>query len=131
MCEGIGVTCAAAGAVPVLGDVVLLARAAHNLVLNACEASPAGATVEVAARRDGDRALLEVLDRGSGLPAEIADRVFEPYVSTKRRGSGLGLSLVRDVARQHGGSVSLENRPGGGACARLSLPLAGEEASVR
>lgn len=132
MCEGVGVTCAAAGAVPVLGDAVLLSRAAHNLVLNACEASPAGATVEVAARRDGDRALLEVRDRGSGLPAELADRVFEPYVSTKRRGSGLGLSLVRDIARQHGGSASLEDRPGGGACARLSLPLAGEEgATVR
>jgi signal transduction histidine kinase len=69
--------------------------------------------------------VLEVLDHGPGLPAAIADRLFEPYVSTKRRGSGLGLSLVRDIARQHGGSVSLENRAGGGACARLTLPLAG------
>ena len=59
-----------------------------------------------------------------GVPAAVAGRVFEPYVSTKRRGSGLGLSLVRDIARQHGGSVTLEDRPGGGACARLALPLA-------
>jgi two-component system, NtrC family, nitrogen regulation sensor histidine kinase NtrY len=131
MCEGVGVTCSAAEAVPVLGDAVLLARAAHNLVLNACEASPAGSTVEIAARREEGRALLEVRDRGSGLPAAISDRLFEPYVSTKRRGSGLGLSLVRDIARQHGGSVSLENRPGGGACARLVLPLARENGAVR
>jgi two-component system, NtrC family, nitrogen regulation sensor histidine kinase NtrY len=131
MCEAVGITCTAAEPVPVLGDAVLLARAAHNLVLNACEASPAGAAVEVAARREEGRALLEVLDRGSGLPAAIADRVFEPYVSTKRRGSGLGLSLVRDIARQHGGSVSLEDRPGGGACARLVLPLAREDGSAR
>jgi two-component system sensor kinase FixL len=52
--------------------------------------------------------------------------LFEPYVSTKRRGSGLGLSLVRDIARQHGGTVSLEDREGGGACARLVLPLTEE-----
>jgi len=131
MCEGVGVTCAAGEAVPVLGDGVLLARAAHNLVLNACEASPAGAVVEVAARREEDRALLEVLDRGGGVPAAVAGRVFEPYVSTKRRGSGLGLSLVRDIARQHGGSVTLEDRPGGGARARLVLPLAREDGAPR
>jgi nitrogen fixation/metabolism regulation signal transduction histidine kinase len=130
MCEGVRVACAAAGAVPVLGDAVLLARAAHNLVLNACEASPPGAVVEVAARREEGRALLEVLDRGAGVPAAVAGRVFEPYVSTKRRGSGLGLSLVRDIARQHGGSVTLEDRPGGGACARLALPLAVEEGAA-
>jgi signal transduction histidine kinase len=49
--------------------------------------------------------------------------VFEPYVSTKNRGSGLGLSLVRDIAAQHGGRVELSNRDGGGAMARLTLPL--------
>lgn len=131
MCEGVEVACAVAEAVPVLGDAVLLARAAHNLVLNACEASPAGAIVEVAARREQGRALFEVLDRGPGVSAAVAGRVFEPYVSTKSRGSGLGLSLVRDIARQHGGSVTLEDRPGGGACARLALPLAAEEGSAR
>ena len=126
MCEGVSVTCAPGKPVPVRGDQVLLARAAHNLVLNACEASPAGATVEIAARREDGHAVLEVLDRGPGLPAGLADRLFEPYVSTKRRGSGLGLSLVRDIARQHGGTVTLEDRVGGGACARLWLPLATE-----
>jgi len=126
MCEGVGVVCAPGEPVPVRGDSVLLARAAHNLVLNACEASLAGATVEIFARREHGHAVLEVLDRGPGLPAGLADRLFEPYVSTKRRGSGLGLSLVRDIARQHGGTVSLEDREGGGACARLVLPLTEE-----
>jgi len=127
MCEGVSVACRPGGPVPVRGDAVLLARAAHNLVLNACEASPPGATVEVGARREDGQAVLEVLDRGPGLPAGLGDRVFEPYVSTKRRGSGLGLSLVRDIALQHGGRVSLEDREGGGARARLVLPLAGQD----
>jgi nitrogen fixation/metabolism regulation signal transduction histidine kinase len=110
---------------PVRGDRLLLSRALHNLILNACEASPPGTTVEVRVRAADGRAVVEVLDRGPGLDQSVRDRVFEPYVSTKARGSGLGLSLVRDIALQHGGAVTLEPREGGGAAARFTLPLAG------
>lgn len=112
----------------VQGDPLLLARAIHNLVLNACEASAAGGVVEVRSLAEGGDAVVEVLDRGPGLSPEVRERLFEPYVSTKRRGSGLGLSLVRDIAEQHHGRVVLEDREGGGARARLSLPRA--ESSV-
>ncbi len=115
------VTCERAA--PVTGDRLLLSRAVHNLLLNACEASPEGGLVEVNVGPDAGEARVDVLDRGPGLPAEFAERVFEPYVSTKNRGSGLGLSLVRDVAEQHGGRVELVNREGGGARATLALPL--------
>ena len=70
------------------------------------------------------RRRVEVRDRGTGIDAAIAAKVFEPYVSTKNRGSGLGLSLVHDIAGQHHGGVTLTNREGGGAIARLTLPLA-------
>ncbi|HTM57166.1 MAG TPA: HAMP domain-containing sensor histidine kinase [Candidatus Udaeobacter sp.] len=110
------------GPVEVVGDSLLLARAVHNLVLNACEASSAGGIVEVAAWIEGDRAVLEVRDRGTGIPEGLEARLFRPYVSTKKRGSGLGLALVRDIAEQHGGSVGLANREGGGAVARLVVP---------
>ncbi len=109
---------------PVRGDRLLLSRALHNLLVNAIEASPAGGLVELESGRDGSEAWIEVRDRGPGLDAELAARVFEPYVSNKNRGSGLGLSLVRDIAVQHRGSVTLVNREGGGALARLALPLA-------
>jgi len=102
---------------------LLLSRAVHNLLLNACEASPEGGAVELRVTAAGAEARLEVLDRGPGVPADLASRVFEPYVSTKNRGSGLGLSLVRDVAAQHGGRVEIGNREGGGARALLVLPL--------
>jgi len=94
----------------------------HNLVLNACEASPPGATVEVRLRVEEADAVVRVLDRGHGLAPEVRDRLFHPYVSTRRRGSGLGLSLVRDVATQHQGSVTLQDREGGGVEARFALP---------
>jgi nitrogen fixation/metabolism regulation signal transduction histidine kinase len=111
-----------AEAVPVRGDTLLLSRAVHNLILNACEASPTGSRVDVRTRLEDGTAVVEVCDRGHGLDPGVRERLFEPYVSTKRRGSGLGLSLVRDVARQHGGDVTLEDRDGGGAVARLTLP---------
>jgi two-component system nitrogen regulation sensor histidine kinase NtrY len=111
-----------AGAVSVVGDSLLLSRAVHNLILNACEASPPGSRVEVQTRIGDRQAVGEVRDRGQGLDPAVRARLFEPYVSTKRRGSGLGLSLVRDVATQHGGRVTLEERDGGGAVARFTLP---------
>ena len=106
------------------GDRLLLSRALHNLLVNACEASPDGALVELETGREGDTVWVEVRDRGPGLDPKVAARVFEPYVSTKNRGSGLGLSLVRDIAEQHRGRVTLTNRDGGGAVARLTLPAA-------
>ena len=108
---------------PVSADRLLLSRAVHNLLLNACEASPDGATVEVRVSAEGRDATVEVLDRGTGIAPEVRDRLFDPYISTKARGSGLGLSLVRDIATQHGGRVTLVDRDGGGTRACLSLPL--------
>ena len=117
--------------VRVRGDRLLLSRAIQNLLLNAREASPPEARVEIRIEATVDRAVIEILDRGAGLSAEVEARVFEPYVSTKHRGSGLGLSLVRDIATQHHGTVTLENREGGGACARLSLPRMDPEPESR
>jgi len=115
---------AADAPLPVRGDRLMLSRVVHNLLVNACEASPPRGIVELETGRDGSEAWVEVRDRGTGLDPALAGRVFEPYVSTKRRGSGLGLSLVRDIAERHRGRVTLENRDGGGAVARLTLPLA-------
>jgi nitrogen fixation/metabolism regulation signal transduction histidine kinase len=114
-------------ALPIRGDSLLLSRAIHNLLLNACEASPDGAVVRVRTRAESGRALIEVFDEGSGVPAELMATIFDPYVSTKNRGSGLGLSLVRDVAGQHDGAAGIENRSGGGARAWFTLPLYGAQ----
>jgi len=107
---------------PVRGDRLLLSRALHNLILNAREAGAPGSPVEVRAAAAEGRVVVEVLDRGAGVPEGVRGRVFEPFVSSKARGSGLGLALVRDIATQHGGTVALEDREGGGARATLALP---------
>lgn len=103
-------------------DRVLLSRALSNLLLNAREACPEPGVVEMVVTAEAEHIVFEVLDCGSGIPEDLKHRLFEPYVSTKRRGSGLGLSLVRDIARQHHGEITIDNREGGGARSVLILP---------
>jgi two-component system, OmpR family, sensor histidine kinase CreC len=119
---------AAAEAVLVTGDKFLLEQAVSNLLQNALQFTPGGGAVTVSVTSTGDRALVKVEDSGPGVPAYALEKVFERFYSlprpdTGRKSSGLGLSIVREIARLHGGEVSLENRPEGGACALLSLPL--------
>ena len=111
----------------VSGDRFLLQRALANFVLNAIEFSPREATVTVDAHDVGGRIELTVRDHGPGLPAFAEDRIFEKFFSlprpdTGRRGTGLGLAFVREVATLHGGGARLANHPDGGAIATLTLP---------
>ena len=106
------------------GDARLLEHALSNLLVNACDASPAGAEVVLNAAWDAHELKVEVCDRGSGIDPAQAARVVEPFVSTKPEGegTGLGLAIASEVARMHRGRLSLEPRDGGGTCAVLRLP---------
>ena len=88
---------------------------------NSIDAVRARGRIEIAARLDGTAVILSVCDDGPGFAEPEA--AFRPFYSTKPSASGLGLSLVRDIAAQHSGRATLENREGGGARARLVLPL--------
>lgn len=108
------------GRARVRGSRQALASALANLVENARDA---GATeVRVSSRRDGEgRVCLEVADDGPGVPPEVRERVFEPFFTTRPGGNGLGLAVVRSVARAHGGEALLVEGPGG--CFRMVLPV--------
>jgi signal transduction histidine kinase len=103
------------------GSPIMIGQVAMNLIVNACEAQPEGGEVAVATRREGGLAVAEVKDRGPGVPAEAAARIFEPFFSTKNS-TGLGLSICHSIVRQHGGDLSVHAREGGGAVFRMSLP---------
>jgi signal transduction histidine kinase len=107
------------------GDRGRLRQALYNLILNAVQVGGPEVTVRVAAKADGDgRARLSVEDDGPGVPPELAKRLFEPFVSARPGGSGLGLTVARRVAEQHGGTLGLEPPPPGGrgACFSIHLP---------
>ncbi|HEY6078746.1 MAG TPA: ATP-binding protein, partial [Polyangiaceae bacterium] len=118
------------GEASVRGDATLLARALGNLLENAVH--HAGGVTELTLRADASNVYLEVTDSGSGLSPEALAHGFDPFFrgsqdgqSSSRGALGLGLSLVRRIARAHGGDANIENRPdGGGAIATLSLPKA-------
>ncbi|WP_223636021.1 PAS domain-containing sensor histidine kinase [Corallococcus sp. EGB] len=96
-----------------------------DVVQNALDAAPRDTTVELQAWTTAEgEGRVEVRDRGPGLAEEVRERVFEPGITTKPHGSGLGLALSRAVMRQHGGELSLRAREGGGCVAELRLPAA-------
>jgi two-component system sensor histidine kinase CreC len=112
----------------VRGEKFLLVQAVGNLVQNAIEFSPPGAKVTLALRVAAGRATVTVEDSGAGVPDYARDKIFDRFYSlprpdTGRKSSGIGLSIVREVARLHGGDATLQNRPEGGARATLTLPL--------
>jgi signal transduction histidine kinase len=105
----------------VLGNAVMLGQVAVNLILNACEAQPAGGRVEVRARREAGQVVAEVADRGPGIPERDRQRIFEPFYSTKDS-TGLGLSVCHSIVRDHGGELAAFGRDGGGSVFRMRLP---------
>lgn len=113
---------------PITADASRLRQILHNLVKNAIEAQESQSAriwVEVsavAAPHDADAAMLVVRDAGPGFPSKLLARAFEPYVSGKARGTGLGLALVRKMAEEHGGRVKIFNMPDGGAEVQVIVP---------
>lgn len=94
-----------------------------NLILNAVEASPDGATVSVEAEASRSEAVIRVIDEGPGIPPETAQKIFEPFFTTRSTGSGLGLSVSRRLAGETGGSLEHSaGRGGAGTCFTLKLP---------
>jgi signal transduction histidine kinase len=114
----------------VRGDASGLARVVSNLVTNALQYTAPETEVEVAVATRGRQVVLEVRDRGPGVAKEDRARIFERFVRLEPgraehpEGSGLGLAIVHQVVRAHGGEVVAEERPGGGAIFRVTLPSA-------
>jgi two-component system NtrC family sensor kinase len=119
-------------------------QALLNLVRNAAEAMPGGGTITLRVKaisnfecRMSDSAIrspqsaivIEVADTGVGIPPENLGKIFEPFFTTKEGGTGLGLAITRQIAADHGGSLTGENAPGGGSTFRLTLPVGGGGAS--
>jgi len=115
------------------GDERLLGQALQNLIKNAGEAiariseyADVSGTISVSVRQAADgRATITIIDNGPGFPDANRQRLLEPYVTTREKGTGLGLAIVNRIIMDHGGTLSLQDRPDGrtGACVQVTLPV--------
>jgi two-component system, OmpR family, sensor histidine kinase KdpD len=108
-------------------DHALMEQALTNLLVNAATHTPKGTAIEISARAQGNELILEVADRGPGLPADQLERIFDLFhrlPTARPGGTGLGLAIVKGFVEAQGGRVKAANRPGGGAVFTLCLPAA-------
>ena len=105
-------------------DVDRLRQALLNVMSNAADAMPSGGRIAITTRKEPREAgiTVEICDEGTGISADLLERVFDPFVSTKRDGVGLGLVNTKAVVESHGGKVSLHSREPKGTCARIVTP---------
>ena len=105
----------------ILGQYDPLRHAFANLLRNAAEAMGGSGAIDVDVARDGQGLLVTIADHGPGIPEELRPRVFEPYFTTKRDGTGLGLALVRQTIEAHHGTIQVSETTGGGATFAIVL----------
>ncbi len=122
--SGVHVRRDAADVPAVHADPDLVCQVLLGLLANAVEVVPAGGEIALEARRADDVVELAVADSGPGVAPELRERVFEPFFTTRPRGTGLGLAVARQIVEAHGGRIAVADRPGGGARFVMRLPIA-------
>lgn len=105
-------------------DESKLRRVVFNLARNAIDAMPKGGRFTLSVERDGESLVMRCADNGPGIPPEIADKLFQSFVTArKKHGTGLGLAIVKTIVEEHGGTVGCESRAGKGTTFEVRLPL--------
>jgi two-component system, sporulation sensor kinase E len=104
-------------------DEKYLKQALMNIIKNAIAAMPDGGTLRVSSERRGDDVQLDIADTGVGMSDDVAEKIFEPYYTTKDYGSGIGLTLVYKVIKEHLGEISVQTQEGHGTTFTLSFPV--------
>ena len=112
-----------AGQVFIKGDLFALNRVCRNLITNAFQATVPGGRVTVRTRRENEHAIIDVADTGSGIPKDRLDTIFDDFVTTKKRGLGLGLAISKKVVEQLGGTIGVTSEVGTGTTFTLRFPL--------
>jgi signal transduction histidine kinase len=104
-------------------DEQVMKQALLNLIQNAMAAMEKGGTLTIRTERKENEALISIIDTGAGIPERNLAKIFEPYFTTKETGTGLGLTLVLKIIREHRGDMNIASKEGEGSCFTISLPL--------
>jgi len=119
----------AEGLPEILADAAMLHQAFLNLLINALQAMPQGGTVRVTVASKAKRMIVAIEDDGPGVPEEFLSKIWSPFFTTKEKGTGLGLGIVKAIVESHEGRIRIENRSAGGAVVTLDLPVRPEVAA--
>ena len=106
----------------IMADFDMLYQAFLNLLINAIQAMQNGGTIYVKISSTGDAVTILIKDEGEGIPDNLAEKIWDPFFTTKEKGTGLGLVIVKNIIEAHEGSIELENRSAGGVRAKVTLP---------
>jgi len=112
------------GAPPIEGDAELLKIVFQNLIVNGAQAMHGQGAIAIALDASDGVCRITLRDTGPGIPADVRERIFTPFFTTKARGTGLGLPTAKRIIEAHGGSIAIANPPEGGTTVELTLPLA-------
>ena len=115
-----------------LGDPQQLQQVLLNLFLNASDVTPEGGAITVRTFHDKQKGALviELQDAGGGIPSQLMDKIFQPFVTTKGKGTGLGLAVSKRIIEEHGGAIRAMNNAIGGATFRIGLPVKSERSEA-
>jgi len=122
------VSCDLVDTPPLAGNGALFCQALVNMIQNAVQAVPSGLVLKLGSFRSPEKVVFSVADNGSGVPEELRSSIFDPFFSTREvgAGTGMGLSVVYDIVKTCGGSISVGDAPGGGALFTIEFPISRE-----
>ncbi|HAP54730.1 MAG TPA: hypothetical protein DCQ16_01965 [Spirochaetaceae bacterium] len=111
----------------ILMDKRLIKQALLNLIKNAMAVMPQGGKLGIIAELGQDELRISISDTGTGIPEELLTKIFEPYFTTKKNGTGLGLTITFKIIKEHSGDISLESKEGEGSTFTIHLPIPQKE----
>jgi signal transduction histidine kinase len=114
----------------IMADAPLLHQSFLNIFINAMQAMPEGGRIGIAIRVEGGRVVIDIDDDGQGIPADLLDKIWDPFFTTKDKGTGLGLGIVKNIIESHGGGIRVDNREPHGARVTIELPIIPSESNA-
>jgi len=111
----------------VFADGTMLYQAFLNILINAMQAMPEGGTIRIRAAQEQDKVAVVFEDQGQGIPEPLLDKIWDPFFTTKEKGTGLGLGIVKNIIAAHGGQIRIENRAEGGCRVTVNLPFGNDQ----
>ncbi len=109
----------------IMADSAMLYQAFLNIIINAMQAMPDGGKIRIETGLNDKFIAIHIEDEGKGVHKDVMDKIWDPFFTTKEKGTGLGLGIVKNIIEAHGGNIRIDNKPALGACVAIELPVRG------